>query len=84
MRFAKNLIRILDERAGPMFVDDRSTSSSRSNLTISPVEHEVEQCDASFAKDYKYTTNVSKSIRVIEYLKKCSSLHVFVFFFIFT
>lgn len=56
----QRIINQLDERAGAAFVDSHSSDSDVSTMSLPRVRNEVEQRDATFAKDYVYTTNVSK------------------------
>lgn len=53
----QRIINQLDERAGAAFVDSHSSDSDVSTMSLPRVRNEVEQRDA---KDYVYTTNVSK------------------------
>lgn len=55
----ERLVQILDERAGPARVD--SDSSESDFKSISPVSHEAEQRDQTFAKMFTFTTNVIHS-----------------------
>lgn len=61
---ANRVIAILDERAGPAYVDSNDSSSSDSDTkSIPTVDHEVEQRDQFFAKSFTFTTNVSTKFK---------------------
>lgn len=60
LEHSKNIIKILDERAGPNIVDDDDTCDESENEVL--VEHEVSQIDEQFSGHHIYTTNVSNMI----------------------
>lgn len=60
LEHSKNIIKILDERAGPSVVDDDDLFDESENEVI--VEHEVSQNDEQFSSHHIYTTNVSNMI----------------------
>lgn len=57
LEHSKNVIKILDERAGPSIVDDDDTVDESDNEVL--IEHEVPQIDEQFSGHHIYTTNVS-------------------------
>lgn len=66
------IIKNLEKRVGPTYVNSDSESRSAS---VSPVSHEVTQKDDSFAQNYTYTTNVSK-IHYYSYLFSSLNTHI--------
>lgn len=60
LEHSKNMIKILEERAGPIIVDDDDTCNESEDEV--PVEHEVSQIDEQFSGHHIYTTNVSNMI----------------------
>lgn len=65
----KHLIQTLDERAGAAVVESNSSGSEISTTSIPTVRNEITQQDVFFAKNYKYTTNVSFSRNLFIYFE---------------